>query len=148
MRFYLDSSAILKRYIRERGTERVEAVYLEALNGEATLHLSTWNIGEVLGALGKYHRRGWLGDEEHGTARQAFLTEMTRLIKLGVAALVPVRSSLLAESWPLVERHGIYQADALQIASARIVDADQLLTGDQRLAETSETEAVNATYLG
>lgn len=59
MRIYLDSSAILKRYLRERGTEKVKKVYLEALNGEATLHLSTWNIGEIIGALGKYHRRGW-----------------------------------------------------------------------------------------
>jgi len=49
LRFYLDSSALLKRYILERGTERVEAVYLQALNGEASLHLSTWNIGEALG---------------------------------------------------------------------------------------------------
>ena len=148
MRFYLDSSALLKRYILERGTERVEELYLQALNGEASLHLSTWNIGEALGAFSKYRRRGWLGDEEHGAARQAFIMEMTRLIKLGVAELVPVRSSLLAESWPLVERHDIYQADALQITSARSVDADELVTGDRRLAEVSEAEAVKATYLG
>jgi len=73
---------------------------------------------------------------------------MARLIKLGVAELVPVRSSLLAESWPLVERHEIYQADALQITSARSVDADELVTGNRRLAEVSEAEAVKATYLG
>jgi len=148
LRFYLDSSALLKRYIMERGTEKVEEVYLQALNGEASLHLSTWNIGEALGAFGKYRRRGWLGEEEHRAARKAFIMEMARLMKLGVAELVPVRSSLLTESWPLVERYDIYQADALQIASARSIDADELVTGDRRLADVSEAEAVKATYLG
>ena len=73
---------------------------------------------------------------------------MTRLVKLGIAKLVPVKSSLLADSWPLVEKHHIYEADALQIVSAKRLNADQLLTGDRRLADISNKEAVNATYLG
>jgi predicted nucleic acid-binding protein len=148
LRIYLDSSAILKRYIREKGTERVQQFYLTALNGEGTLHLSTWNIGEILGAMGKYYRREWLGEGEYRTAHESFINEMTRLIKLGVAILIPVKSSLLAESWPIVDKHSIYQVDALQITSAKSVRADHLLTGDQRLAEASNHEDLNAIYLG
>ena len=148
MKFYLDSSAILKRYIQEEGTEKIQQTYLEALNAEATPHLSVRNIGEVLGTLDGYRRRGWLERKEHEVARESFITEMTRLAKLGVAKLVPVKSSLLADSWPLVEKHHIYEADALQIVSAKRLNADQLLTGDRRLADISNKEAVNATYLG
>ena len=49
---YLDSSAIVKRYILESGSEVVSNVYCKALNGELTLSFSTWNIGEVLGVWG------------------------------------------------------------------------------------------------
>ncbi|MCI4435282.1 MAG: type II toxin-antitoxin system VapC family toxin [Ignisphaera sp.] len=67
---YLDSSAVVKRYILERGTEVVRALYLSAWNGEVKLCFSLWNIGEVLGVLDKYRERGWLGDSEYKAARK------------------------------------------------------------------------------
>ena len=54
---------------------------------------------------------------------------------MGVAKLVPVRSRLLSESWHLVEKHNIYEADALQIVSAKHLGVDQLLSGDKRLVD-------------
>lgn len=148
MRVYLDSSAIVKRYVIEEGTEKVKDVYMEALSGAASLHFSVWNIGEVLGALHAYHRRKWLENEEYRTARESFLAETTRLIKLGVAKVIAVRSRLLTQSWLLVEKYHIYEADALQIASAENLGVDQLLSGDHRLVDVSKEEGVNADYLG
>ena len=55
---YLDSSAIVKRYIREPGSDAVRKVYLKAYSGEVILSLSVWNIGEVLGAFDKARRIG------------------------------------------------------------------------------------------
>ena len=52
------------------------------------------------------------------------------------------------QSWALVEKYHIYQADALQIVSAKNLAADQLLSGDQRLVEVSRKEDIIATYLG
>jgi len=56
LKLYLDSSAIVKRYVLEEGTKKVQETYLEALNGAASLYFSIWNIGEVLGALHAYYR--------------------------------------------------------------------------------------------
>lgn len=148
MKVYLDSSAIVKRYVLEEGSDVVRKAYLEALNGTTTLHFSTWNIGELLGVLDTYHRGKWLENEDYRVAHDSFIAETARLLRLGVAKVVPVRSKLLAESWSLVEKYHIYQADALQIVSAKQVGADQLLSGDQRLVNISEKEKVNATYLG
>ena len=148
MKAYLDSSAIVKRYALEEGSDIVRKAYLEALNGTATLHFSVWNIGELFGVLDTYHRRKWLGIEDYRVARNMFITETARLLRLGVAKVVPVRSKLLAECWLLVEKYHIYEADALQIVSAKHVGADQLLSGDQRLVEVSRKEEVNAVYLG
>lgn len=148
MKIYLDSSAIIKRYVLEQGTEKIQETYLEAFNGAVDLHFSVWNIGEVLGALDAYYRRKWLESEDYRAARESFIAETARLLKLGVAKVVPVKSKLLAQAWILVEKHHIYEADALQIVSAKNVDADQLLSGDQRLVDISRKEKVNAAYLG
>jgi predicted nucleic acid-binding protein len=148
LKVYLDSSAIVKRYVLEEGTNKVKETYLEALNGVATLHFSVRNLGEVLGALDTYHRRNWLETEDYKAARESFIAETVRLIKLGVAKVVPVKSKLLAQSWLLVEKHHIYEADALQIVSAKDLGADQLLSGDRRLVEISRKEKLSAAYLG
>ena len=148
MKVYLDSSAIVKRYVLEKGSDRVKEIYLKAFNGVVTLFFSVWNVGEVLGVLDMYYRRKWLGSEDYRVARESFITETVRLLKLGVAKVVPVRSRLLAECWPLAEKHHIYEADALQIVSAKHFSVDQLLSNDRRLVDVSNKEGVNALYLG
>jgi predicted nucleic acid-binding protein len=50
-RFYLDSSAMVKRYSREPGTAGVVAVYRSAYVGRSVLCFSEWNVGEALGVL-------------------------------------------------------------------------------------------------
>ena len=132
----------------EEGTEKINDTYLEALSGTASLHFSIWNIGEVLGALQTYYRRKWLESEDYTTARESFIAETTRLIKLGVAKVVPVRSKLLTQSWLFVEKYHIYVADALQIVSAKNLDVDRLLSGDRRLVDVSREEGVDSDYLG
>jgi len=148
LKFYLDSSAIVKRYVLEEGTEKVKETYLEALNGAASLHFSVWNIGEVLGVLHAYHRRKWLESEDYTAARESFLAETTRLIKLGVAKIIPVKAKLLTQSWLLVEKYHIYEADALQVSSAKNLGVDQLLSGDRRVVDVCREEGVKADYLG
>lgn len=98
MKIYLDSSAIVKRYVLEQGTDKIKETYFEAFNGAAAQHFSVWNVGEVLGALDTYHRREWLESEDYRAARESFIAETVRLIKLGAAKVVPVKSKLLAQA--------------------------------------------------
>lgn len=86
---YLDSSAIVKRYVLEDGTDVVQEAYTKALQGETKLSFSVWNIGEALGVLDTYQRRKWLKKENHKTARESFITETLRLIKLGLLIRCP-----------------------------------------------------------
>jgi predicted nucleic acid-binding protein len=135
--------------VLEEGTEKVNDTFLEALSGgTASLHFSIWNIGEVLGALHAYYRRKWLESEDYATARESFIAETTRLIKLGVAKVMPVRSKLLTQSWLFVEKYHIDVADALQIISAKNLGVDRLLSGDRRLVDVSREEGVDSEYLG
>jgi len=140
---YLDSSAIVKRYILEPGSEIVSEVYYKALSGDLTISFSAWNIGEVLGVLDKYHRRGWLGREDYEKARYQFIGETVRLLKI-----IPVKTKLLIQTWSLIEKHHIYEADALQIVSAKYVKASKLYTGDKQVQEVAAKEGISSAYVG
>ena len=148
MTTYLDSSAIVKRYVAEAGSDIVEEIYEATLNGEQKIAFSAWNIGEVLGVLDRYYRRKWLYKKDYQTARIQFIGETLKLIRLKLVKIVPVKIELLTYTWSLIEKHHIYQADALQIASAKRAEATDFLTGDKKLAETAAKEGLNATYLG
>lgn len=145
---YLDSSAIVKRYVLETGSDVVGDFYERVLNGELNVAFSAWNIGEVLGVLYKYFRRGWLGKEDYEMARLQFIGEILKLIRLKLVKIIPVRTELLISTWNLVEKYHIYQADALQVVSAKYIGATTFLTGDKLLFEVAVKEGLNSTYLG
>jgi len=145
---YLDSSVIVKRYVEEAGTEEVRELYVRAYAGDLNLAFSLWNLGEVLGALAKAKLLNRISEEDYTQARRTFLSETRRLNRLGLAIIVPVKSTILTHSWRLLEKHHIYQADALQIASAKYVNATQFLVSDKRLHEAASNEGLNSIYLG
>ncbi len=145
---YLDSSAIVKRYVREPGSETLRRLYLEASAGGLVLSFSVWNIGEVLGVLDRARNTGRLGDEEYLLARRRFLLETRRLLRQGRLVIVPIRVRILEESWRLVEKHHIYQADALQVASAKHVSATEFLVADKRLHKVALSEGLSSVLLG
>jgi predicted nucleic acid-binding protein len=145
---YLDSSAIVKRYVEEADTDKVRDIYMRAYAGNVKLAFSLWNIGEVLGALDKARCLNSISEEDHTRARGMFLSETRRLTRLGLVILVPIKSIILTYSWRLLEKHHIYQADALQIASAKHVHAAQFLVADKRLHEAACKEGLNSIYLG
>ncbi len=145
---YLDSSAIVKRYVLENGSDKVAEVYEAALTGEAKIAFSSWNIGEVLGVLDKYHRRGQLSEQDYRLARRQFVGETLRLIRLRIVKIVPVKTSLLVLAWRLIETEHIYEADALQIVSAKYIKATNFLTGDKRLHKVALSEGIPSVYLG
>jgi len=144
---YLDSSAIIKRYVKEPGSEYVRKIYLRAYTGDVVISYSLWNVGEVLGVLDRARRLGRLDEKTYTKARLRFLIETRRMAKLGIAVIVPVKSKLLRDSWVLVEKYHIYQADALQIATAKLVRSEQFITGDKDLYSVAVEEGLSASYL-
>jgi predicted nucleic acid-binding protein len=145
---YLDSSAIIKRYVREEGGEHVRRLYLAAYTGEVRLAFSIWNVGEVLGALDKARRKGLLSNHAYAVARGRFLSETRRMAKLGILIIVPLSKRVVAEAWKYIEKHHIYQADAVQLASAKKVACREFVTGDRELHQVALSEGLKSVYLG
>ncbi len=106
---------------------------------------NVWNIGEVLGVMNRARMLGKI-NEEYVVARNRFISETRRMIKLGIAVPAPQGGST-GESWRILEKHHIYEADAVQVASAKHVDADTMYTGDKRLQKVARLESINSICL-
>lgn len=143
LRVYLDSSAIVKRYVKEVGSDSIKAVYKKADASGAFLTFSLWNVGEVLGILDSYVRRKWINENDFTRALNSFAGETLRLAKLMTLEIVPLTFVLLSEAWQIVLQYHVYEADAIQIVASKDQGADIFLSADQKLLDVARKENIN-----
>jgi len=141
---YLDTSSLVKRYIEEKGSQVVDKVYEEAEAGRVTAAFSVWNIGEVLGVLDRYHTRKLISDGDLEAALRFLASESMKLIRLNALQVLPMTSENIIESWLIVLRQHIYEADALQISSSKEAGCNLFLGADDRLIQAAQKEGLNA----
>lgn len=135
---YLDTSAIVKRYVLEEGSDKVDEFYRGAHAGKTRLAFSVWNIGEVAAVLDKYEKRGVLKNAK--ALFEKFLGETRLLTKLGQLKLIPLNFKILIQATGYVFKHGIYVADAIQIASAK--NFEVFISYDKKLARIANLEGL------
>ncbi len=147
LRFYLDTSAMLKHYVTELGTEIMDAVYDKAETGDLGITISLWNIGEFLGALDQKRRRGWLPEKEFERLKEDFADELFKLIRLKSIEIVPVQTQILTKTWNVLMTHHLYEADALQIVTCMESKNDALISGDEKLVDESRKNGLEALHI-
>jgi len=106
---YLDASALVKRYVREAGSDIVIARFA---TGER-LYTSVLSYAEVEAALGRKYRTGGMGSDESHHARERFRRDFVlflNIVELDVGTLAAVPS--------LVDRFPIRGADAVHLSAA------------------------------
>lgn len=143
--YYLDTSALVKRYVDEAGSDTIDSIYTQCYQGNSIISLSYWNIGEAAVVFDKYERR--IGVNARRLLRD-LLREVKTLAKLRRVILVDVSPTLLRKSIKLSLEYHIYIADSLQIASARKANATFFTTGDKELAKIAGIEGLKPLYVG
>jgi predicted nucleic acid-binding protein len=146
-KLYLDSSVLLKRYLSENGTETADLIYEKAEAGELSIAFSLWNIGEVLGVLDEKRRRGWLTEKEHKMTLNSFADESVKLLRLKTLQVIPVLTPILTDTWELLMNYHVYEADALQITTCIHNKNDALVSGDEKLVETTRKTGLTAFHV-
>lgn len=135
---YLDTNALVKRYVVEEYSDHIDKLYREAHAGRIRLGFSIWNIGEVAVVLDKYEEKGIVEDAK--TVFTKFIGESRLLVKLNQLKLIPLNFKVVIEAVNYVFKHRVYIADAIQVASAK--KFDELLTYDKRLAQIAINEGL------
>ena len=112
MFLYLDSSALVKRYIDEPHSEEVARLMDETL----AIGTSAISRVEVGAALARAARRDRLDAEGARRAQEQFADDWPDLSK------VPVSDTLLTHAERLAWKHGLRAYDAVQLAGALVCE--------------------------
>ncbi len=143
--YYLDTSALVKRYVSEPGSNAVDSIFSKCYRGLIKISFSYWNMAEAAVVFDKYERRLGLNAKE---LLRNLLREMETLAKLHRLRVVEISPRILKETIKLVLKYHVYVADALQMASAIKAKSNIFVTGDKDLAKIAETEKLKVIYVG
>lgn len=106
---YLDSSALVKFYAKETGSDLVSA---RCRSGELIL-TSALSYAEVLAALARKCREGEIRRRDFASARDRFHSDWHQGIKV-----IAVDNTTMAHVPALVEAHSIKGSDAVHLSAA------------------------------
>lgn len=137
--YFLDSSALVKRYVPETGTAWIQA--LTAPNTGNQLHIARITWVEVLSAVARRQREGTLGSAQVAAIIAAFrfhLDTQYQVIELDQALCEAAGQLLL--TYPLRAYDAVQLASGLQLQStfASLV----FLTADTRLIAIAQAEGL------
>jgi uncharacterized protein len=137
--FFLDSSALIKLYHEEPGTERVEEIFATS---EASLVVSELAAVELQSALARKVRTGEITLEAEEEVVRDFEQDCADRF-----VIEPLTSTIVQEAKRLLKKHGHQRAlrslDALQVATFAIVRAREeaiFVCADGRLCEIVKAE--------
>jgi uncharacterized protein len=136
---FFDSSALAKRYIDEKGSDRVEAI----LSSASALAVSVICVPEIVSALCHRRRERKLSTAEYRRAKASMLLDIDDATVLAVTEEVIGRAVALLEQFPL------RSADALHIACASEWSTDLFVSADDRQCQAARAcglrvEAISA----
>ena len=136
---YFDTSALVKRYYQEAGTERVD----ELIDGDDDVVISSLAIIETVSAFRRKFNRDELSRERMNGLLSRFFEEA-----LADFVVVPMEESILAFSFDLVLEDDLRTLDSLQLAAALSLDTDshavRFITADGRLQAVAERRDLRA----
>jgi len=124
---YLDTSALVKRFVAEAGSSKVQSL----LTGRA--------YAELYSGLTRRHREGVLSQLQYRLACRNVERDWMALVKVELAA------EILSSARGLIERHGLRAFDAIHLASALGLQAAAnepvtFVAADQRLLRAAAGE--------
>ena len=141
--YYLDSSAVVKRYVAESGSETMRAICMDAKNA---VFLSELALVEVTSAFARRAKGGGIGDAERSSYLDLFIGDCARDY-----ALIPADRRAIDRAVALTQAHALRGYDALQLACALVasdllraagVEPVQFLSADDELLEAAAAQGL------
>lgn len=122
MRLYLDSSALAKRYLSERGSE----IVLQKIHEASEILLSLLSIPETISALNRLKREGLLTQEVYTNLKG----ELSR--DVAESTIIDLTPSVMSLTIACLEECQVRTLDAIHVASAKESGCDLFLSSDRK----------------
>jgi len=134
---YIDTSAFVKRYHIEAGSEKVNDIFKSGMNGEITIYISYWVISETINALDKHMRRGEFTDVDMKKILGALFYDVYKGIKEGYLMVSEITPEILRASWDYIINEHISAGDALHIVTALYHGCTDFMAADKKLLKVA-----------
>jgi hypothetical protein len=125
MKVFLDSSALAKKYISEKGSQRVMALWHEATD----ISLSILCVPEVLSACNRLRREKRLDQKGYQAIKDGFFRDLED------TNLINVVPTIIEGAVRCLEEGTMRTLDAIHVASAMFTGSNLFVTSDPRQAE-------------
>lgn len=110
-RYFLDTSALFKRYVSEQGTSAVEKIF----SGDSERFISEITLCETVANLRRLVDIGkFLTEEDFLQVKSYFLGEISD----GTISVISLTSSVLLQGLEICSKQYVTPLDAIQLASA------------------------------
>ena len=134
--YFFDSSAVVKRYVRETGTAWVLSI--TAPTAGHIIYVAHITGVEVVSALTRQARHGALAPTDAATALAQFRHDFAHQYHT-----VDITSALIARAMALAETHALRGYDAVQCAAALSIHTHRQTLGMPSLTLVSADVALN-----
>jgi uncharacterized protein len=133
MRVFFDTSAFVKRYVEEPGTDKVIEICRQAEH----LVLCATCLPEMISTLNRLVREGKLPTNDYRKTRDLILKEIED------AEICYVTPAVVTRTIRCLEHNALRAMDALHLGCALIVEPHLSVSSDQRQIEAAEREGLN-----
>ncbi|MBI5329619.1 MAG: type II toxin-antitoxin system VapC family toxin [Betaproteobacteria bacterium] len=127
MRVFFDSSAFVKRYVSEPGTDAV----LEWCDRATEIGLSGIALPEIVSAFCRLRREERITDSQYRQLKTLLLADIED------AAICDLTPRVLADAVSSLENNALRGMDAIHIGSAMALQADVFVSADKRQREAA-----------
>ncbi len=127
MKAFLDSSALAKRYVEEKGSDDVQAILRDA----TSLGLAVLSIPEVISALCRRKRERLLSERQYVEATNSLLADAAD------AFVVNINEQVVSSCIRVLETSSLRAADAIHIACAIEWGAELFVSSDAKQLQTA-----------
>jgi hypothetical protein len=132
MRVFFDTSAFVKRYIEEPGTEKV----VEICGQADSLALCVICLPEMISTLNRLVRENRLSADDYQKTRDLILREIEDV------EICYVTPDVVTQTMRCLENNALRAMDALHLGCALIVEPDLFVSSDHRQLEAARREGL------
>ena len=136
--FYLDTSTLVKRYKREKGSDVIDVLFERKSQADRVV-VSFLAVIEVTGAASRLRQKGILGEEEATELLASFNRDVSEEIDL-----FPISESILGLAVKLANTHGLRAADSIHLAAMLELNESAKEAGIEFLAVVADRSLCDA----
>lgn len=130
--YFLDTSALFKRYVQEEGSDIIDGLFKE----DNLLFISSITLCEVISNLRRLvDVDGIITEKEFNSLRATFLGDVGD----GLLDLIELETAILLESLEIISNRYVTQLDAIQLATAlSLPEKPVFVCADRKLLRMAE----------